>query len=453
MNYYEKIQKAIDYMETVLEENITVENVADKSKMSVSNFHRMFFAITGYQVKEYIRRRRISLAANDIKQENMRMIDIGMKYAYDSADSFSRAFKSVVGILPSKYKDADIDFVFDKIDVLENYFSKTDAETEKQYPDIKVLKHMEEQRAVYFQYYGKDPETHALSALSAWVLKNEIDLKNNRYRIFGYNMPDTEPGQEEYGFEVCVTIPRDFIIQEKNIQEKILNGGLYAVMGVESKDCLGEEIVKGWQRFQKWLSGSKYVYGNRQWMEEHLGFSDMAEHIGSVDLYMPIMLKSELKFEEMEIILDEEAVVCCTKTGANAQKEAFAQIISWAGKNNISLTDRTHKLFSTYNFEKIGTKDFTYTLSLTISDDMLVSEEGFEKKIFDGGFYLKRETNYKSNANSWYDFIGNIQKHRKYCFGEQSFVEEYLLDSNKLTAETTVNQYMPIVEKQKIEIG
>ena len=79
MNYYERIQKSIDFMEDNLENDIKVEEIAKEAYMSVSSFYRIFFAITGYQAKEYLINRRISRASKDLKEEQAKVIDIAMK--------------------------------------------------------------------------------------------------------------------------------------------------------------------------------------------------------------------------------------------------------------------------------------------------------------------------------------------------------------------------------------
>lgn len=62
----------------------------------------MFSFLAGIGLSEYIRRRRLSLAAIDLKDKDLRIIDVAVKYGYNSADSFSRAFHSLHGILPSE---------------------------------------------------------------------------------------------------------------------------------------------------------------------------------------------------------------------------------------------------------------------------------------------------------------------------------------------------------------
>lgn len=80
-----------------------------------------------------------------------------------------------------------------------------------------------------------------------------------------------EQGQDEYGYEICVTIGDNITINDTRIKTKTLPGGLYAVTGVRrnKEKEIGNEIMKAWQRFNSWLKDSKYIYGGHQWLEEH----------------------------------------------------------------------------------------------------------------------------------------------------------------------------------------
>jgi len=70
MNYYERIQKSIDYIERNLEEKVNITLVAKEAYMSLSNFYRMFLALSGFTAKEYIRLRRIHFATRKLIQCN-----------------------------------------------------------------------------------------------------------------------------------------------------------------------------------------------------------------------------------------------------------------------------------------------------------------------------------------------------------------------------------------------
>ncbi len=294
MNYYERIQKSIDYIESNLENEIDLNIAAQKAFMSLSNFYRMFFALVGYSVKEYIRLRRVSLASLDVLSCNNCLIDIAVKYDFESGDSFSRAFKRITGFLPSEFRKLNKEYSFERMSIMDKYFEIQDKDLMDKYPDIKVLKELEPTRVAYYCYFGKNPEKGAFAVMKDWVNKNGLNLKEERHRIFGYNNPNpTSQDQDEYGYEVCIAIGSDIIVNDTNVKEKMLEGGLYAITGVKRDENgdIGSEIMKAWKRFQAWIADSKYAYGGHQWLEEHLGFDDDFNHIGGVDLYMPVRTK------------------------------------------------------------------------------------------------------------------------------------------------------------------
>ncbi len=273
MNYYERIQKSIDYIESNLENEIDLNLAAQMALMSLSNFYRMFFALVGYSIKEYIRHRRISLAAAEIMSSSICLIDIAVKYDFDSRDSFSRAFKRTTGFLPSEFRRLNKEYIFERMSMMDKYFEIKDKSLLDKYPDIKVLKEIEPVRVAYYCYFGKNPESNAFAVMRDWINKSGLNIKEQKHRIFGYDNPSpTSPEQKEYGYEVCVTIDDDTIVDDSNIKEKVFGGGLYAVTGVryDEEVDVGCEIIKTWQRFQDWISDSKYAYGGHQWFEEHL---------------------------------------------------------------------------------------------------------------------------------------------------------------------------------------
>ena len=101
------MNNALAYIEEYLTEDIDHREVSKIACCSEYHFKRMFSSLSGIALSEYIRRRRLTLAALDLKASDLRIIDVAVKYGYGSADSFSRAFHSVHGILPSEARSED----------------------------------------------------------------------------------------------------------------------------------------------------------------------------------------------------------------------------------------------------------------------------------------------------------------------------------------------------------
>ena len=102
MNWITGMQKAIDYIEANLTEEIDYEKVAAESFSSSYHFQRVFSILCGYTLGEYIRLRRLSLAGAELANGKDKVIDIALKYCYDSPDSFAKAFQKFHGITPSQ---------------------------------------------------------------------------------------------------------------------------------------------------------------------------------------------------------------------------------------------------------------------------------------------------------------------------------------------------------------
>ncbi|WP_435171458.1 AraC family transcriptional regulator [Paenibacillus glycanilyticus] len=102
MNTLEQMNQALKYIEDHLAEEIDLKEAARRAHCSEYHFSRMFSFLAGVSLSEYIRRRRLTLAAFDLMNFSSRVIDVAVKYGYTSADSFSKAFQAVHGLTPSE---------------------------------------------------------------------------------------------------------------------------------------------------------------------------------------------------------------------------------------------------------------------------------------------------------------------------------------------------------------
>ena len=99
-------QKSIDHIEKNLSEELDIEEIAAKAALSPFYYQRIFGAMCGMTVGEYIRSRRMTLAAQELTCSDKKVIDIAAKYGYDSPDSFAKAFQRFHGITPAQAKSS-----------------------------------------------------------------------------------------------------------------------------------------------------------------------------------------------------------------------------------------------------------------------------------------------------------------------------------------------------------
>jgi AraC-like DNA-binding protein/DNA gyrase inhibitor GyrI len=258
--------------------------------MSLSSLYRLFFSITGYRVKEYIRSRRISEAAQTLIGTDRRILDIALDYTFESHEAFTRTFKQLTGQTPLACRRQGAVFYIERINVMETHFEQQDPQLVTQYPDIKVLKELGPMRVAFYRHISVSPELDAIAVVHEWVSKVGLDTDQARTRYFGFNNPcppaGYTPGISEYGYEVWVTIDDDFAVTDDRIGTKVVPGGRYAVMTINAKD--GSSIEDSWRRLSTWLKSSPYTLGSHQWLEEHLDFGDGQGHNMKLDLYMPL---------------------------------------------------------------------------------------------------------------------------------------------------------------------
>lgn len=105
MEWIERLNSAITYMEEHLTEDVDYEQLAKIACCSSYHFQRMFSYMAGIPLSEYIRRRKMTMAAVELQSGNEKVLDVGLKYGYDSPTAFNRAFQKVHGVTPSQAKE------------------------------------------------------------------------------------------------------------------------------------------------------------------------------------------------------------------------------------------------------------------------------------------------------------------------------------------------------------
>ncbi len=108
MEWIERLNSAIDYMEEHLTDEIDYEKLGQIACCSAYHFQRMFAYMAGIPLSEYIRRRKMSLAAVDLQGKQAKIIDVAGKYGYSSPTAFNRAFQAIHGIAPSVVKNEGV---------------------------------------------------------------------------------------------------------------------------------------------------------------------------------------------------------------------------------------------------------------------------------------------------------------------------------------------------------
>lgn len=221
MDFIKGLQSAIDYIEDNLTEEIDYEKNAKKAACSTFYFQRIFSALCDMSIGDYIRKRRLTLAGRDLNVSKEKVIDVALKYGYESPESFARAFSKFHGITPS---EAKLDgsklksFTRLSVQIIMKGGNAMDYKVEEKQA-FKVLEKVETHRIVNEENFNTIPDFWARSHQDG-TIGTLLKLTNDNSYIFGicYGNYPHNANEFEYGIgakcdDDCVT-PEGFRINE-----------------------------------------------------------------------------------------------------------------------------------------------------------------------------------------------------------------------------------------------
>ncbi|KAA8674521.1 AraC family transcriptional regulator [Clostridium sp. HV4-5-A1G] len=224
------ISKAVIFIETNLYEPLTVESVANAVSYSYYHFHRYFQAVTGETIGSYIRSRRLTQAAYDLIYGNRKILDIAVSLYFESAESFTRAFKKRYGITPTEYRKNGVDVLIGKHRPMQ-LDKITECNYENLSPEIVTF---EPKSVVGFKFnmsIEKNNSIEMWEKLNAQLAKQDyISMNKNRYSIYetgGTCLSNTFDKNSEAAVFIGIETSGGSNIPE-GMELKEISGGRYA---------------------------------------------------------------------------------------------------------------------------------------------------------------------------------------------------------------------------------
>lgn len=223
--HYENIQRAIDYIEENLKSDLDMNEVIRCSGYSITHFYRIFQAMVGSSLKEYITKRRLSSAAIEIATSKKRLIEIAVDYGYNSQEVFTRAFFRLYHMTPGKYRKDQIRIrLYEKCNVYQKtlanmkYFIESKIILEKEFKLVGMERIVKpggmEIQELWKQFSARKKE-----------IKNGINMQQS-LGLCEY-MPDITD-ESEFKYMACVEVT-DIQEMPKDMSTKVIPCMKYAV--------------------------------------------------------------------------------------------------------------------------------------------------------------------------------------------------------------------------------
>lgn len=236
MSYYVNLQKAIDYIESNLKREISLGQIAKVAGYSIPHFYRVFSAIVGFPVKEYVRKRKLSNAMVDVVNSKRSLIDIAFEYGFESHEAFTRSFKLAYGMPPSSFRKVQVEpTLFEKVNLL-----SINSEEETILKPKIVFK--EERLLVGIARKINQSENIKFALLQQvrnefMAMERTIENTKIYYAVYDYNAADIgkENGEINYTYFYGVE-GLEFEEIPFGMGKKVLPQGKYAVFSYDAKN-------------------------------------------------------------------------------------------------------------------------------------------------------------------------------------------------------------------------
>lgn len=280
MEWLDRMNEALEYIESHLDKKIETECLAKIACCSSYHFQRMFSYIAGVPLSEYIRRRRMSLAAVDLAAGE-KVLDVALRYGYESPTSFNRAFQSVHGITPSAAQKEGISMkAFPRI----SFKMIIKGESEMEYHIQKkekfrivgvkapLLKEIEKNFEIV-------PGMWAKAAADGTVEKLVQIMSRETPGILGVSAC---AGEDNWFYYIAAASDQEPL---EGMEEYIVPASTWAVFpgeGLENLQELEKKIVT------EWLPSSGYEYGDAPDIELYL---EMDPAHAKYEIWIPVVKK------------------------------------------------------------------------------------------------------------------------------------------------------------------
>jgi acetyltransferase, GNAT family len=346
MNILNELNEACNYIENNIENEIDIKEIARITNQSTDSINRFFVSMLGITIKEYIRKRRLSLAVYDLQNSDEKITDIAFKYGFNSYDSFCKAFLNQHNVTPTQAKNPSCEvnifppatFEINVKGAQKIKFKICDLEEFEVYGISKNFNcqssdRFNQEKEMWSIDYEHYPEKICQGYDGIW------------YGIFENGKYSIARKKEDVGFD--------------GLEKIKIKSGKYAVFTTDKGGYAGDELSKTHDLiYNSWLKDTQYNIKREYIIEVFHLATDRAKRRKNryYEIYIPINEPISNDFDINDIIIRQAKIedykdickICCDDLGYNCSEELVKERLEGLDKNNERV------LVAVYNSKVVG---------------------------------------------------------------------------------------------------
>ncbi len=284
MNYIEMVNDAIQYIESNLDRNMRLEELASRYYISPMHFYRIFRAVTNQTLKSYILGRKLSKAAIALKNTDRNVVEIAFQYGFSSHELFTRNFLNMFHITPSRYRKENISVsLTEEKDIVQRDFKneKKDIIVDYSCQEVSEIRLVGKEVLFNPEITCELEEVIYKTRIFALEHCNQCTVR----RLFTIIRVDHSDASRVFSFYGIAA--EDYLGDRTNLEEKIIPGSKYAIfkypggMGLNFRTVLND--------LKRWRSVSELKFNDNVGIRMFELYPEDYIQTGEFHLYLPVL--------------------------------------------------------------------------------------------------------------------------------------------------------------------
>ncbi|MFZ6871645.1 AraC family transcriptional regulator [Undibacterium sp. Di27W] len=286
-NYQTRMLRVVRYIDSHLDQDLSVERLSEVATFSKYHFHRQFSEYFGIAAFRYVQLLRLKKAMYELAfRSHKQVIDIALDNGYESSEAFSRAFKKSLGLSPAQFRKQPQWHAWQNSNLTIDHMREQYMPATYQIADVRITDFPETRIAVLEHRGAPALLPNSIQQFIAWRKLNKLPPSVSATFNLIYDDPEQTPA-EEYRFDLAAAVAAPVADNQHGIVNKIIPAGACAVLRHTGSDAQLGNVVRF--LYNNWLPQSERNLRDFPLFFQRISFfPDVPEHLIVTDVFLPL---------------------------------------------------------------------------------------------------------------------------------------------------------------------